>query len=598
MNTLKKTIYLLTLSGKKNAIIMIILILIMAVLDMIGVASIFPFIGVITNPNLVETNIYLSYFYKFTSSFGIRSIEQFIFTLGIIVFMILMISLTFRAFMAYLQARFTLMREYIIGKRLIEGYLRQPYSWFLNKNSADLSKNILSEINHVIHQTVVPMMILISQSAIAFALIILLLFVDANLTIIIALVLAISYLLIFRFVKNILSRIGFERFQANTKRFQVITEAFGSIKETKVRGLEQVYINRFAEPAKIYAINQSFAQVISQLPRYFIEGIVFGGMIILLLALMARGGNFSNIIPVLTLYAFAGYRLIPALQQIYYSNTQLSFSESSLDSLYKDLIKLNTIEKEEGKTKIIPFTKVIKFNHIYFNYNDNKNTTLEDINITIPVFSKIGIVGPTGCGKTTLVDIMLGLLYPQKGTLTVDETVINNYNKRSWQKIIGYVPQQIYLADDSLAANIAFGVDKSNIDQNALKQASIIANLHDFVTTELTEGYDTIIGERGVRLSGGQQQRIGIARALYNNPDILILDEATSALDIQTEKVIIKSIENLKKKITIIHITHRLHTVINYDKIFLIEKGKIAAQGNFDQLMLNKNFSDNYVYKN
>ena len=598
MNTLKKTIYILTLSGKKNAIIMIILILIMAVLDMIGVASIFPFIGVITNPNLVETNIYLSYFYKFTSSFGIRSIEQFIFVLGIIVFMILMISLTFRAFMAYLQARFTLMREYIIGKRLIEGYLRQPYSWFLNKNSADLSKNILSEINHVIHQTVVPMMILISQSAIAFALIILLLFVDANLTIIIALVLAISYLLIFRFVKNILSRIGFERFQANTKRFQVITEAFGSIKETKVRGLEQVYINRFAEPAKIYAINQSFAQVISQLPRYFIEGIVFGGMIILLLALMARGGNFSNIIPVLTLYAFAGYRLIPALQQIYYSNTQLSFSESSLDSLYKDLIKLNTIEKEEGKTKIIPFTKVIKFNHIYFNYNDNKNTTLEDINITIPVFSKIGIVGPTGCGKTTLVDIMLGLLYPQKGTLTVDETVINNYNKRSWQKIIGYVPQQIYLADDSLAANIAFGVDKSNIDQNALKQASIIANLHDFVTTELTEGYDTIIGERGVRLSGGQQQRIGIARALYNNPDILILDEATSALDIQTEKVIIKSIENLKKKITIIHITHRLHTVINYDKIFLIEKGKIAAQGNFDQLMLNKNFSDNYVYKN
>jgi ABC-type multidrug transport system fused ATPase/permease subunit len=598
VNTLKKTIYILTLSGKKNAIIMIILILIMAVLDMIGVASIFPFIGVITNPNLVETNIYLSYFYKFTSSFGIRSIEQFIFVLGIIVFMILMISLTFRAFMAYLQARFTLMREYIIGKRLIEGYLRQPYSWFLNKNSADLSKNILSEINHVIHQTVVPMMILISQSAIAFALIILLLFVDANLTIIIALVLAISYLLIFRFVKNILSRIGFERFQANTKRFQVITEAFGSIKETKVRGLEQVYINRFAEPAKIYAINQSFAQVISQLPRYFIEGIVFGGMIILLLALMARGGNFSNIIPVLTLYAFAGYRLIPALQQIYYSNTQLSFSESSLDSLYKDLIKLNTIEKEEGKTKIIPFTKVIKFNHIYFNYNDNKNTTLEDINITIPVFSKIGIVGPTGCGKTTLVDIMLGLLYPQKGTLTVDETVINNYNKRSWQKIIGYVPQQIYLADDSLAANIAFGVDKSNIDQNALKQASIIANLHDFVTTELTEGYDTIIGERGVRLSGGQQQRIGIARALYNNPDILILDEATSALDIQTEKVIIKSIENLKKKITIIHITHRLHTVINYDKIFLIEKGKIAAQGNFDQLMLNKNFSDNYVYKN
>jgi len=598
VNTLKKTIYLLTLSGKKNAIIMITLILIMAVLDMIGVASIFPFIGVITNPNLVETNIYLSYFYKFTSSFGIRSIEQFIFILGIIVFMILMISLTFRAFMAYLQARFTLMREYIIGKCLIEGYLRQPYSWFLNKNSADLSKNILSEINHVIHQTVIPMMILISQSAIALALIILLLFVDANLTIIIALVLAISYLLIFRFVKNILSRIGFERFQANTKRFQVITEAFGSIKETKVRGLEQVYINRFAEPAKIYAINQSFAQVISQLPRYFIEGIVFGGMIILLLALMARGGNFSNIIPVLTLYAFAGYRLIPALQQIYYSNTQLSFSESSLDSLYKDLIKLNTIEEEEDKTKIIPFTKVIKFNHIYFSYNDNKNTTLEDINITIPAFSKIGIVGPTGCGKTTLVDIMLGLLYPQKGTLTVDETVIDNYNKRSWQKIIGYVPQQIYLADDSLAANIAFGIDKSNIDQNALKQASIIANLHDFVTTELTEGYNTIIGERGVRLSGGQQQRIGIARALYNNPDILILDEATSALDIQTEKVIIKSIEDLKKKITIIHITHRLHTVINYDKIFLIEKGKIAAQGNFDQLMLNKNFSDNYVYKN
>jgi ABC-type multidrug transport system fused ATPase/permease subunit len=322
------------------------------------------------------------------------------------------------------------------------------------------------------------------------------------------------------------------------------------------------------------------------LPRYFIEGIVFGGMIIVILVLISHNVSIINIIPYIALYTFAGYRLMPALQQVYTSLTQLRFIAPNLDALHKDLMNSKFTEDSKiREQKFMQINKFIKLKNISYNYPDAKKISLQNISLTIPIFSKVGITGPSGSGKTTLIDIILGLLEADSGTINVDDKIITNKNKINLQNSIGYVPQQIYLTDNSVAANIAFGVNIKDISRESLENAAKNANLHNFITQELPRGYDTVIGERGARLSGGQKQRIGIARALYHNPQILILDEATNALDNLTEKVVIEAIENLKTKITVIIISHRLNIVKNCDIIFLLDKGQLIAQGTYSELV-------------
>lgn len=580
----KKILDLFTWHEKKKLFFLLILILIMALLDALGVASILPFVAVLANPKLIETNAMLVYLYQESGIWGVTTTKQFLFVLGVGSLLLLTTSLFFRAITVYAQVRFGLMREYSIGKRLIEGYLHQPYIWFLNKNSADIGKNILSEVSQVIYLAVLPMVNLVAQSAIVLMLLILLILVDPVLAFSVSLVLTLSYGAVFYLVKNTLSRIGSERVEANEKRFTSISEAFGAIKELKVGGLEQAYINRFAKPAKTYANNNSLAQVISLLPRYFIEVIAFGGMIILVLTLISRGDVFTNIVPIIALYAFAGYRLMPALQQVYTSFTQIRFSNSGLDLLHKDLINLQSFEHEEKITHAMRVNKYIALNNVSFSYPNAKKVALKNISLSIPAFSKVGIVGATGSGKTTLVDLILGLLEANQGSLVVDGNLITASNKRSWQKSVGYIPQQIYLSDASVAANIAFGVNVKNVDMKAVEEAAKIANLHDFVINQLPQSYNTTLGERGIRLSGGQRQRIGIARALYHKPQVLFMDEATNALDSLTEQAVIESINSLKYKITIIIIAHRLSTIKNCDFIFLLEHGQLRAEGKYEQL--------------
>ena len=298
---------------------------------------------------------------------------------------------------------------------------------------------------------------------------------------------------------------------------------------------------------------------------------------------MAQSGSFIDSLPILSLYVFAGYRLMPAVQQIYVSFAKLSFIGSSLDKLYNDIINLKPFN-ENYNQDILLVNRAITLKNIYYSYPNTSRVALKDININIPAKTTVGLVGATGSGKTTTVDIILGLLEAQKGSLEVDGKIITKQNSRSWQRSIGYVPQHIYLSDDSIAANIAFGSEPKDIDQAAVEKASKIANLHEFVISELSQQYQTIIGERGVRLSGGQRQRIGIARALYHNPQVLILDEATSALDNETEKAVMGAVNNLSKDITIILIAHRLNTVKNCDLIFKLDKGHLIGQGKFDEL--------------
>jgi ABC-type multidrug transport system fused ATPase/permease subunit len=301
---------------------------------------------------------------------------------------------------------------------------------------------------------------------------------------------------------------------------------------------------------------------------------------------MNQTGNFNSALPIISLYAFAGYRLLPALQQIYVSFTQLIFVGPSLSKLFNDMTNKNILVENQDEGFLFPKNQIVLKN-ICYDYPDSKRTTIKNINIEILAKSIVGFVGPTGSGKTTLVDIILGLLDPKKGSLEIDGKIITKQNIRSWQRSIGYVPQNIYLSDDTIAANIAFGVQRNEIDLDLIEKSSKIANLHNFIINELPKKYDTIIGERGVRLSGGQRQRIGIARALYNNPKVLILDEATSSLDNQTEELVIKQVLNSNQDMTIIMIAHRLNTVKECDIIFKFDKGEITDQGSYQKVIIN-----------
>ena len=307
---------------------------------------------------------------------------------------------------------------------------------------------------------------------------------------------------------------------------------------------------------------------------------------------MTLSGNFTEAVPIIALYTLAGYRLMPTLQSIYVSITALRFVGPTLDDLYNDLNSLKSYDQIKEKNNFL-INKNISLKNINYSYPNSSKIALRDINLTIPARSVVGFVGVTGSGKTTMVDVILGLLKPQKGQLEIDGKLINKENIRAWQNSIGYVPQQIYLADDSIASNIAFGKEVKDINQEALENAARIANIHDFVINELPNKYQTKVGERGVRLSGGQRQRIGIARALYHNPQLLVLDEGTSALDSLTEHSVMKSLNNLKKNITIILIAHRLNTVKECDTIFYLKNGELKDQGNFDELTkINQSFHD------
>jgi ABC-type multidrug transport system fused ATPase/permease subunit len=585
METINKLLDLLSPAERKRAGVLMAMMLVMALLDMLGVASILPFIAVLANPKLVETNPILSWAYQFSSNVGVASVEQFLFLLGFLVFVLLVFSLTFKALTTYAQTRFALMREYSIGKRLVEGYLHQSYSWFLNRHSADLGKTILSEVQTVMYNGILPLMTLLAQSAVAIALLGLLLLVDPLLAVSVGFVLSIAYGGILFLMSGWLNTLGQARIQANQERYTAVSEAFGAAKEVKAGGLESIFIERFAKPAETYAKGQATAQVIAQVPRFALEAIAFGGMLLVILYLMAQSGSFAAALPIIALYAFAGYRLMPALQQIYGAVTQLKFAAPALSALHTDLMGLNPVESYGKVLEPMPLNKCIELNNIVYQYPNANVPALNGISLSIPARSTVGLVGSTGSGKTTTVDLILGLLDPQEGTLCIDGQVVNSSNRRQWQKSIGYVPQHIYLADDTVSANIAFGQAPERVDQQAVERAAKIANLHDFVTQNMPQGYSTMVGERGVRLSGGQRQRIGIARALYHNPSVLILDEATSALDNLTEQAVMEAVHNLSHSITIILIAHRLTTVRECDTIFLLEKGTVKSNGTFKQLV-------------
>ena len=572
---------LLTVHERRRFGLLASLMLMAAILDSIGVASIMPFMAVLANPDIVQENPKFLEIYR---KIGFSNIHQFLFFLGLLTFVFFLLSLIVKGLVTYAQLRFAHMREFSISSRLITAYLDQPYIWFLSRNSADIGRTILSDVNLVVNGGLVPLMTIFSQGVTVVMLMTVILLVDPVLAISVGVGLGSLYLFVYRRAGSFLSRTGGEHVQANQKRFATVIEAFGALKEIKTKRLERKYAEKFSSSARSYAQNQIFSQAVSHLPKFMLEALAFGGILLVLLYYMMQNKGLADGLPIATLYAYAGYRLMPALQQIYSSFSNLRFVGPTLHNLKKDMESLEARKESYSDVGALKFRNEIELKNICFAYPNTKELVLKGINLTIPIRNTVGFIGSTGCGKTTLVDLMLGLLKPSAGVFRIDGNEITFGNLGQWQNLIGYVPQHIYLSDDTIAANIAFGKEPDERNQASVEEAARIACIHNFIVSELPEGYSTKVGERGVRLSGGQLQRVGIARALYHKPQVLILDEATSALDNVTEKVLMEAVEMLGHRITIILIAHRLSTLERCDQIYVLENGVVKASGTYDQL--------------
>lgn len=582
MDAVKRVIELMTSTERRYAVALLGMIVIMALLDALGVASIMPFMAIIANPGLVDSNRYLSAIFI---ALGFKDTRTFLVFLGGIVFTMLVVSLAFKGLTTWAILRFTFACEYSLGRRLLLGYVHQPYEWFLNRHSASLGKTILSEVEQVVSGYFLPLMQCAAQAIASAVLLLLLVLVDPVLAFYIFMALGTAYALIFMAIRKRLAVLGRERVESNESRFEAVTEIFGGIKEIKVTGTESAFVQRYDTPAKRYAKHQASAKTAFFLPRYAMEAIAFGGMLLVAIYLVGMSDGLQGALPVLALYAMAGYRLMPALQQVFAYVSQLRFSYPALVVLHEDYAGLDRKEGCRGETMPMQPVHLVELEDVTYAYPGSDQPALNKLAIRIPVRSSIGLVGTTGSGKTTTVDVILGLLTPQSGSLKVDGQPITANDRSSWAQTVGYVPQHIFLSDDTIAANIAFGIPEQDINIEAVKDAAKLANLRDFIESNLPNGYFTKVGERGIRLSGGQRQRIGIARALYRRPQLLVLDEATSALDNRTEHAVMKAVQSLSRKLTIVLIAHRLSTVRACDTIYLLEHGSVIGQGSYDELL-------------
>jgi len=585
LQTLKKILFLLSFDSKKKLYVLVFAIVVMSLFDMVGVASIFPFLNVISDPDIIQTNRQLKWMYD---TFGFASKNSFLVVLAMISFFILLTSNIIRAVTTTALIRFTWLKHYNISKRLLSQYLYEPYAFFLNRNSSELTTYLMSETARVVSGVLIPCMQLLARFLLVLFIFGLLFSVDPFIVMLVLGVIGGGYALIYIFFRKKLSRMG-EDLQMYSKRmYKALNESFGGIKDIKLLGREDTFINQYADPAKKVINCYCSRFLIAQLPRYAFESIAFGGILIITMYIVIVKNDYQQIIPLVGLYALAAHRLMPALQQIFQDISLMRFNRSALDTIYNDFVECRQKQYEPNSADhALPFSKVIEFHDIVFQYPKAQKPVIENFNLKIAANTTVGFVGGTGAGKTTLIDIFLGLLFPQEGEMIIDGVKLDENNLRMWQKNIGYVPQHIYLCDDTVARNVAFGVPDNEIDHEAVERAAKLANIHDFVINELPNGYATEVGERGVRLSGGQRQRIGIARALYYNPCVLVFDEATSALDGITEDTILEAVHNLAHKKTIIIIAHRLSTVKECSTIYLLEQGKIAGQGTYHELLSN-----------
>ena len=555
---------ILTPLDKRKLLVVLILVVIMAGIEAIGVVSIMPFLAVLANPTVIESNLLLQ---KISKILLVSDTRQFIVYLGVISLIIVICSTVIKIITQYALYRFSNLQRHYFSTRLLEIYLQQPYEFFIEKNSSNLIKNILSEVDELVRGIIQPILFLIAYSVVILCVIAILVCYDPIMAISTAFILMFFYIIIFLSVKKVLDRIGQSFVEANEMRYQACSEVLGGIKDIIINHAEKQYIEKVDHSSRLYSLHLATKETLGQVPLHIVETIGYGCIIILAITLVVSGKEISHILPILGLYGIAAYRMLPAAQNIYRAVSQIKFSQNVFNLIRDEfLLEREKIDfKPDYKLK---FEKIIQLENICFSYSSRSDhLVFDDFNLNILKNQSIGIVGKSGSGKSTLMDIMLGLLHPNNGKILIDGVELNQNNIQAWYQIVGYVPQSIYLADKSIAENIAFGLDVEQIDMQAVRLAAQQAQIDEFIVKQLPHAYQTKVGERGVMLSGGQRQRIGIARALYKNPQILFMDEATSALDIETEHAVNEAIQNLSGKKTIVIIAHRESAVAKCDNI-------------------------------
>jgi ABC-type multidrug transport system fused ATPase/permease subunit len=586
LETYRKLRDLMSPQERRRMVLLFGMMIVSGLVEVFTISAMFPFLAIVAKPSIVETNATLAWIYD---SLGFTSVNAFLIVSGIGVFSVIVFGLIFATFTQYAIVRFTAMRGATIGRRVLDSYLRQPYSWFLNQHSAAIGATVITEVHEIILNCMLPAMRLVSQSVVAVFIIVLLVVAQPVAALTAAALIGAVYAIVYRVARQNLARMGEQRREAHGMMHKVTSEAVGGVKDVKLLGLEHVFMRRYERPAMDAAHATAAVAVAGEAPRNALRAIMLGGILFFVIFMLVRGdGDLTGLLPILGLYAFAGLRLLPALQLIYMALTQMRFARPTLNKLHEDVMG-NLPPRPEARAEPdqapLRLRERLELVDVHYAYPNAERGALAGLDLAIQARTTVGIVGGTGAGKTTAVDVLLGLLRPQRGSLRVDGVEVTDARVRGWQKSIGYVPQQIFLTDDTVTANIAFGIEPDRIDHAAVERAARVAELHDFVQRDLPQGYDTMLGERGVRLSGGQRQRIGIARALYHDPDVLVLDEATSALDNITERVVMEAVHNLGRAKTIVMIAHRLSTVRDCDVIYLLQDGRVLAQGSYDDLV-------------
>ncbi|WP_051062571.1 ATP-binding cassette domain-containing protein [Thiolinea disciformis] len=529
---------------KKQAIFIfiVILLIVTAFLEMVGIAGILPILSLLGEPSIVEKKPILSQLYIF---FDFERPESFLLLIGGGISSILLCSAAIRSLTTYIVNNCTQLSGHL-SQRLLESYLSRPYEFFINYSTSEMAKTILSETDQVFSNVIKPILDPIAYSFVVLFLLVLLLMQDFW----IAITIGRGILMLYRLVKittqNPIIKLGIKRAIANKERFEATHDVLAGIKEVKVIGCEATYLQHFEYLSKINSQCQANSSTLATIPKYLIEATGFISIIGLALFLIQQNNSLGDSLALLGLYAISGYKLLPVAQNIYANLSRITYASHILGTFKQDLEKKETSSAKKTCTTLINLHQYICLQEIIFSYSNNTKKILNNISLTIQKESIIGIVGKTGSGKATLMDIVLGLLTPSSGRILVDDIEITKNNLHQWQKIFGYVPQQIFLTDSSIYKNIALGIPEENIEQSHVHKCAQLAQVHDFICHDLVEGYNTLVGDRGVKLSGGQRQRIGIARALYRNPEVLVMDEATSALDDVTENSMVEALQSLK----------------------------------------------------
>lgn len=545
----------------------------------IGIASIMPFIAVVANPGLVEENRHLAWAFD---ALGFTSTREFLLFLGGAAFVVLLATNLLVGLNAWLTYRVCHLGEHDLARRLLRNYLTRPYVDLLQRNSSELIKMLVTEIDRVVIGTLMAGIGVFADLVTTIFIVGLLLLVNPGVTFATLLVLSAAYLLVYRWIIPKIVHLGAEFPALSTEIYKNAQEALGAVKEVKVLGREEHFVGRFSRPLLRSSRNAVAYDTLDLVPSQGLELVAFGGLVVATVYMVGHAQETSAVLATIAMFAFAAYRLIPALQGIVDGVEAIRYRSAALDVLWRDYAG-GTAEAPPAAGPALRPQCQIRLSDTSFRYPGSHQDTLCAIDLVIPAGSSLCLAGPTGAGKSTAVDVLLGLLPPSGGTVTVDDTPVTADNVRAWQRNVGYVPQSIYLLDDTIASNIALGTAPEEIDADRLVRAARIAEIHDFIARQLPDGYQTVVGERGASLSGGQRQRIGIARALYRDPAVLILDEATNELDLETEARILRSLEALGDK-TIVFVSHKPSVAARCDRIVVLESGRIVAQGSHEEL--------------